>query len=63
MTAEYLAAIGSIASAVIIGATAIAALVQLRHMHSANSSSAMLALRAIFDDERHSSARDAVREL
>jgi hypothetical protein len=61
MSAEYLAAVGSIASAVIIGATAIAALIQLRHMHSANSSNAMLALRTLFDDERHSAARNAVR--
>jgi len=60
MSAEYLTAIASIATAAIIGATAIAALLQLRHMRSANSISAMLALRAMLDDKRHTRAHDLV---
>jgi hypothetical protein len=61
MSAEYLTAIASIVTAAIIAATAIAALVQLRHMRSANTINAMLALRNLFDDERHSEARNSVR--
>ncbi|MDQ6929710.1 MAG: DUF4760 domain-containing protein [Candidatus Eremiobacteraeota bacterium] len=50
MTPEVWSAVGSIVSAVVITATAIAALIQLRHMRAGNAINAMLALRASFSN-------------
>ena len=52
MTSEWVAAIASVATFVVIAATAIAALVQLRHMRSSNQLAALSDLRGTlqYDD-------------
>jgi uncharacterized membrane protein YqjE len=58
VTPEWLAAIASVATFLVIGATAIAALIQLRHMRNSNQ-------LAIFSEARHNMEtpefQDAVR--
>jgi len=61
MNAEYLAAVASLVTALIIGATAIAALVQLHHMRAANSINVALSLENMLTDERHVRARELIR--
>ena len=51
----------SLTTAVVIGATAIAAIVQLRHMRAGNQSSALLSIERLFDESDNISARDVVR--
>lgn len=60
MTAENLTALASIVTAIVIAATAAAALIQLRHMRSANTLNAMLTLRSTFNEEPF---RDAIERL
>ena len=50
MTAEYFTALASVVTALVIAATAVAALIQLRHMRSANTLNAMLTLRSTFNE-------------
>ncbi len=61
MSAELIGAMSAVASivtAVVITATAVAALVQLRHMRAANTIHAMMALRSMIDDPGHRDALD-----
>ncbi|MBV9276987.1 MAG: hypothetical protein JOZ97_01985 [Candidatus Eremiobacteraeota bacterium] len=51
MTSEWVAAIASVATFVVIAATAIAALVQLRHMRSSNQIAALSDLRGTLQYE------------
>jgi hypothetical protein len=67
MTAEYFTALASVVTALVIAATAVAALIQLRHMRSANTLNAMLTLRATFNEATFTDATyrlrgDAVRK-
>lgn len=50
MSADHLSAVVSIVTAIVIAATATAAMIQLRHMRAANTLSAMLALRTTFNE-------------
>ena len=61
MSPEVLTAIGSLVSAGVIAATAIAALIQLRHMHTGNALNAMLTLRSNFSDRQFRNAMDNLR--
>ena len=56
---ELINAIASVVTAVVIGATAIAAIIQLRHMRANNQITALLAVQAEFDakDFRDAEAR------
>ena len=49
MSLELVNAIASVATAVVIGATAIAAMIQLRHLRMNNQITALLAVQAEFD--------------
>ena len=51
MTPEWLAAIASIGTFIVIAATAVAALVQLRHMRSSNQIAALNELRETIESE------------
>ena len=51
MSADWLAAIASIATLVVIGATAVAALVQVRHMRSSNQIVALNEIRETIESE------------
>ena len=48
MTAEVLTAIGSLTTCIVIGASAVAALIQLRHMRVSNQLEALLSLERDF---------------
>jgi hypothetical protein len=61
MTAEMLTAVASLATAVIIAATAVAAVVQLRHMRAGNAIEAILSFRNIIEDEQHRRATNILR--
>lgn len=61
MSAEMLTAVASAATAVIIAATAIAAIVQLRHMRAGNAIEAILSFRGIIEDEQHRRATNMLR--
>ena len=61
MSLELLSTVASIGTFVVIGATAIAALVQLRHMRSSNQIAALTEVRETLESERFAQARrDAV---
>lgn len=59
---EVWTAIGSLVSAVVIAATAIAALIQIRHLRAGNSINAMLTLRSNFSDAQFSDAMELLRD-
>ena len=61
MSPEVWTAIGSLVSAAVISATAVAALIQLRHMRTGNAINAMLTLRSNFSDAQFSHATDMLR--
>ena len=57
MSLELLSTVASIGTFVVIGATAIAALVQLRHMRSSNQIAALTEVRETLESERFAQAR------
>lgn len=61
MSPEALTALASVATTVVIAATAIAAMVQLRHMRAANSIQAILSFRDMLEDEVHREAANTLR--
>jgi len=56
MSLELITAIATIATAIVIGASAIAALVQLRHLRASNQITGFLTLRTMLDDDAHQQA-------
>ena len=62
MTAEWLAAIASIGTFIVIAATAIAALIQLRHMRSSNQIAALNELRETIESEYFRDAAEFVHK-
>jgi hypothetical protein len=60
MTPEWVSAIASVATFVVIAATAFAALVQLRHIRSANQLSGLLHFTSVFESESIQSANKFV---
>jgi hypothetical protein len=56
MSLELISAVASLTTAVVIGATAIAALIQLRHMRASNQITGFLTLRNMLDDDAHQRA-------
>ena len=61
MSVEMLTAVASAATAVIIAATAVAAIIQLRHMRAGNAIEAILSFRSIIEDEQHRRATNVLR--
>lgn len=61
MTYELLSAIASVGTFLVIAATAIAAIMQLRHLRAGNQSSALLSIEEMFDESHNIGARDIVR--
>jgi hypothetical protein len=61
MTLNDLNAIAPMATAVVIAATAVAALIQLRHMRAANHIGAMWSLHETFSDIEYTTARRFLR--
>lgn len=61
MSAEWLTAIGTIGTFVVIAASAVAALLQLRHMRSGNAISLLTAYNTEFDTTEFQLAFDYVR--
>jgi len=61
VTLDDLNAIAPIVTAVVIAATAIAALIQLRHMRAANHISAMWSVHEMFSDAEYATARRFLR--
>ena len=57
MSLELLSTVASIGTFVVIGATAIAALVQLRHMRSSNQIAALTEVRETLESDRFAQAR------
>jgi len=58
---ELVSAIASLVTAVVIAATAIAAIIQLRHMRTNNQIAAFLAVRSEFDSDAYRNASSIVR--
>ncbi len=64
MALEWLAAIGSVGTCLVIAATAIAAIIQLRHVRAANQLDAVLSLERNFrDNDLQEAFRYVEREL
>jgi hypothetical protein len=61
MPLELVNTIASIVTTIVIGATAIAAVAQLRHLRAGNQSAALLTIENLFDQPDNVSARDIVR--
>ena len=61
MTPEAVTAIASVLTTLVIGATAVAAVVQLRHMRAGNAIEAILSFRSMLDDEEHRRATNLLR--
>lgn len=61
MSAELVTAISSLVTAVVIAATAVAAVIQLRHMRSGNLIEAVLSFRALLEDDEHRKANRLLR--
>jgi hypothetical protein len=61
MTPEIVTAISSLVTAMVIAATAVAAVIQLRHMRSGNLIEAILSFRAMLEDEEHRKATRLLR--
>ncbi len=57
MSIEWVSTIGSLLTVLIVGATAIAALVQLRHMRAGNQINAILTIGEKFMEPRYQDAR------
>jgi hypothetical protein len=60
MSIEWVSTIGSLLTVLIVGATAIAALVQLRHMRAGNQINAILTIGEKFMEPRYEDARALV---
>ncbi len=60
MSLELLGTLGSLLTVLIVGATAIAALAQLRHMRAGNQINAVLAIGEKFTESRFEQARSSV---
>jgi len=58
---ELVTAISSIVTAVVIAATAVAAVIQLRHMRTGNLIEAILTFRAMLEDDEHRKANRLLR--
>jgi len=63
MSLEVLSTVASIGTFVVIGATAIAALVQLRHMRSSNQIAALTEVRETLESDRFAQARRYALEV
>lgn len=61
MTPELVTAISSLVTAIVIAATAVAAVIQLRHMRSGNLIEAILSFRAMLEDDEHRKATRLLR--
>lgn len=61
MTPELVTAISSLVTAVVIAATAVAAVIQLRHMRSGNVIAAILSFRSMLEDDEHRKATRLLR--
>ena len=57
MSLELISTLASVITAVVVGATAVAALVQLRHLRAGNQINGFLTLRMMLDDEQHQRAQ------
>jgi len=58
---ELVTAISSLVTAVVIAATAVAAVIQLRHMRSGNLIEAILSFRSMLEDDEHRKANRLLR--
>ncbi|MDQ6779833.1 MAG: hypothetical protein M3Z37_01590 [Candidatus Eremiobacteraeota bacterium] len=63
MSAEWLTAIGSIGTLVVIAATVITAVIQLRHMRGGNQIAALTEMRETIESDRFVNARERIREI
>lgn len=63
MSLEILSTVASIGTFVVIGATAVAALVQLRHMRSSNQIAALTEVRETLESDRFAQARRYALEV
>lgn len=61
MSPELVTAISSLVTALVIAATAVAAVIQLRHMRSGNLIEAVLSFRAMLEDDEHRKANRLLR--
>ena|ERR1700736_5306044 len=61
MTYELLTAVAGVGTFLVIAATAVAAIMQLRHLRAGNQASALLSIEKTFDESHNISARDIVR--
>ncbi|HEY5257304.1 MAG TPA: hypothetical protein VIJ12_02905 [Candidatus Baltobacteraceae bacterium] len=61
MSPEAITAVSSVLTTLVIGATAVAAVVQLRHMRTGNAIEAVLSFRAILEDDEHRAATRLLR--
>jgi hypothetical protein len=61
MSPDKITAISSIVTAVVIAATAVAAVIQLRHMRSGNMIEAILSFRSMLEDDEHRKANRLLR--
>lgn len=62
MSPEWITAASSIVTAVVIAATAIAAVIQLRHMRAGNAIEAILSFRTMLEDDEHRKANILLRD-
>jgi hypothetical protein len=62
MSLELVTAISSVVTALVIGATAIAAMIQLRHMRMSNQITALLAIQDEFDSQDYRAADTLIRQ-
>src|SRR5215469_1751222 len=62
MSLELVTAISSVVTALVIGATAIAAMIQLRHMRMSNQITALLAIQEEFDAQDFRAADTLIRQ-
>ena len=61
MSSETVTSVASVATTVVIAATAVAAMIQLRHMRSGNAIEAILSFRAMLEDDVHRGAATLLR--
>ncbi|HEX5275733.1 MAG TPA: hypothetical protein VFW34_10705 [Candidatus Rubrimentiphilum sp.] len=61
MSPELVTAISSLVTALVIAATAVAAVIQLRHMRSGNLIEAILSFRSMLEDDEHRKANRLLR--
>jgi len=61
MPYEVLSAVSGVGTFLVIAATAVAAIMQLRHLRAGNQSSALLSIEERFDESQNIGAREIVR--